>query len=144
MTKNVMQEHHQTFEEIKQTSRHGAEYWMARRLSKILGYSEFRNFLPVIEKAKKACKNSGQAISDHFVEMHEMVDIGSGAQREMESYALSRYACYLISQNGDPRKEPIAFAQSYFAIQTRKQELSEDRMRLQVGARHAVPLPQNI
>ena len=79
MTKNRMQEH-QTFEEIKQTSRHGAEYWMARNLSKILGYSEFRNFLPVIEKAKKACKNSGQTISDHFVEMHEMVDIGSGVK----------------------------------------------------------------
>ncbi len=118
--------HHQTFEEVKQINEHGAEYWMARRLAKVLGYSEYRNFLPVIEKAKTACRKSGQAIADHFVEMHEMVNIGSGAKRKMESCALSRYACYLIVQNGDPTKPVIANGQTYFAIQTRRKELEDD------------------
>jgi len=126
MSKKVTQQHHQTFEEIKQTNQNGGEYWMARELSRILGYAEFRNFLPVIEKAKNSCKNSGQAVSDHFVEAHEMVNIGSGAQREMDSYALSRYACYLIVQNGDPTKPVIANGQTYFAIQTRRKELEDD------------------
>jgi DNA-damage-inducible protein D len=94
MSKKITQQHHRTFEKIKQTSEHGDEFWMARRLSKILGYAEFRNFHPVIEKAKKSCKNSGQAVSDHFVEMHEMVGIGSGAQREVDSYVPSLYASY--------------------------------------------------
>jgi len=126
MSKKVTQQHHQTFEEIKKINQNGGEYWMARKLSRILGYAEFRNFLPVIEKAKNSCKNSGQAISDHFVEVHEMVNIGSGAQREMDSYALSRYACYLIVQNGDPTKPVIANGQTYFAIQTRRKELEDD------------------
>ena len=126
MSKKVTQQHHQTFEEIKQINQNGSEYWMARELSRILGYAEFRNFLPVIEKAKNSCKNSGQAVSDHFVEAHEMVNIGSGAQREMDSYALSRYACYLIVQNGDPTKPVIANGQTYFAIQTRRKELEDD------------------
>lgn len=139
MSKKMSQQHHQTFEDIKQISRHGDEYWMARKLSKTLGYAEFRNFIPVIEKAKKSCENSGQPVSDHFVELHEMVDIGSGAQREMDSYALSRYACYLTVQNGDPSKPVIANGQTYFAIQTRRkeledntgfQQLSEDQKRL--------------
>jgi len=99
---------------------------MARKLGKILDYAEFRNFLPVIKKAKKACANSGQPVGNHFVEMHEMVSIGSGAEREMESFALSRYACYLIVQNGDPSKPVIANGQTYFAIQTRRQELADD------------------
>ncbi len=98
MSREVTKQH-QTFEQIKQVNEHGSEYWMARKLTKVLGYSEFRNFLPVIEKAKTAYRKSGQPISDHFVEMHEMVDIGSGARREMDSLALSRYACYLIVQN---------------------------------------------
>lgn len=119
--KNIEKRHHQTFENIKQTGNDGSEFWLARRLGKILDYAEFRNFLPVIEKAKKACANSDQPVSDHFVEMHEMVLIGSGAERKMESYALSRYACYLIVQNGDPSKPVIANGQTYFAIQTRRQ-----------------------
>jgi len=118
--------HHQTFEEIKRINEHGAEYWMARRLAKVLDYSEYRNFLPVIEKAKTACRKSGQAIADHFVEMHEMVDIGSGAKRKMESCALSRYACYLVVQNADSSKPVIANGQTYFAIQTRRKELEDD------------------
>jgi DNA-damage-inducible protein D len=122
----IENKHYQTFEEIKQVSPDGSEFWMARQLSKILNYAEFRNFLPVIEKAKRACANSGQLVENHFVEMHEMVPIGSGAEREMESYALSRYACYLIVQNGDPSKPVIANGQTYFALQTRRQELSED------------------
>lgn len=125
---NVQKAHHKTFESIKNTDINGQEFWMARNLSKILEYAEFRNFLPVIEKAKKACINSGQPVGNHFVEMHEMVTIGSGAEREMDSYALSRYACYLIVQNGDPSKPVIANGQTYFAIQTRRQELADDEM----------------
>lgn len=118
--------HHQTFEEIKQIDSEGNEFWYARALGKVLDYAEFRNFLPVIEKAMKACENSGQDVHDHFVEVHEMVSIGSGAQRELESYAFSRYACYLIVQNGDPSKPVIANGQTYFAIQARRQELADD------------------
>ena len=124
--KEIEQAHHKTFEGLKEINEHGQEFWMARRLAKILEYAEFRNFLPVIEKARKACENSGQAVSDHFVEMHEMVSIGSGAEREMSSWALSRYACYLIVQNADPTKPVIANGQTYFAIQTRRQELAHD------------------
>lgn len=118
--------HHQTFEEIKQIDNEGNEFWYARALAKVLDYAEFRNFLPVIEKAMKACENSGQNSDDHFVQVHEMVTIGSGAQREMESLAFSRYACYLIVQNGDPTKPVIANGQTYFAIQARRQELADD------------------
>lgn len=125
--KNIEKQHHQTFENIKQLGSDGTEFWMARQFGKILNYSEFRNFLPVIEKAKKACTNSGQPVENHFVEMHEMVLIGSGAERKMESYALSRYACYLIVQNADPSKPVIANGQTYFAIQTRRQELADDK-----------------
>ena len=124
--KEVEKRHHQTFEGIKDTNQDGSEFWMARKLGKVLEYSEFRNFIPVIEKAKKACINSGQPVENHFVEMHEMVIIGSGAKRKMDSYALSRYACYLIVQNGDPSKPVIANGQTYFAIQTRKQELADN------------------
>jgi len=124
--KDIEKRHHQTFENIKQQGNDGSEFWMARQLGKILDYAEYRNFLPVIKKAKKACANSGQPIENHFVEMHEMVSIGSGAERQMESYALSRYACYLIVQNGDPSKPVIANGQTYFAIQTRRQELADD------------------
>lgn len=116
--------HDSPFERIKQINDVGEEYWSARDLSKILGYSEFRNFMPVIEKARQACTNSGHPVDNHFVEMHEMVKIGSGAERSMPSWALSRYACYLIIQNADPTKEIVAAGQTYFAVQTRKQEVS--------------------
>ena len=119
--------HHQTFEEIKQTNQLDQEFWWARQLAKVLEYAEYRNFMPVIEKAKKACENSGQQISDHFVEMHEMIEIGKGGLRKTDSYALSRYACYLIVQNGDSSKPVVANGQTYFAVQTRRQELADDQ-----------------
>lgn len=107
----------------------GIEYWMARDIQKLLEYEEWRNFCKVIEKAKIACQNSGRSPDDHFVEVNKMVLIGSEGKREITDIILSRYACYLIAQNGDSRKEPIAFAQTYFAIQTRKQEVLEKRIR---------------
>lgn len=108
----------------------GVEYWLARELQQLLGYADWRNFLNTIEKAKESCKTTAEAISDHFVDVNKMVKIGSGAERKQDDIMLTRYACYLIAQNGDPKKEQIAFAQSYFAIQTRKQELLEERIRL--------------
>lgn len=108
----------------------GIEFWFARDLQKLLDYDEWRNFLNVIEKAKTACKKSEKDIQDHFVDINKKVKIGSEAEREIEDIMLTRYACYLIAQNGDPKKEQIAFAQSYFAVQTRKQELIEERVAL--------------
>lgn len=108
----------------------GLEYWLARDLQVLLDYDEWRNFSKVIEKAKTACVNSGQDVVDHFVDVNKMVKLGSGSGRQVDDMMLTRYACYLIAQNGDPRKEQIAFAQSYFAIQTRKQELLEERIQL--------------
>ena len=116
----------QTFESIKHINEYGAEYWLARELSKVLDYKDFRNFELLIYKAMESCKNSGYEISDHFGEVTEMVRIGSKAQRELPSYMLSRYACYLTVMNGDPRKEVIAIGQTYFAIKTRQQEIIED------------------
>ncbi len=108
----------------------GVEYWLARELQELLGYTDWRNFLNAINKAKESCETTGEAVSDHFVDVTKMVKIGSGAERKQEDMMLTRYACYLIAQNGDPKKEQIAFAQSYFAIQTRKQELLEERIQL--------------
>ena len=113
------------FEQIKETDENGNEFWGARKLSKILEYSEFRHFLPVIERAKEACLNSEQNIEDHFEDYLEMVSIGSGANRNIESIKLSRFACYLIVQNADPSKEVVAQGQTYFAIQTRLQEIQQ-------------------
>jgi DNA-damage-inducible protein D len=106
------------------------EYWLARELQELLGYTDWRNFLNAVYKAKESCETTGEAVSDHFVDINKMVRIGSGAERKQDDIMLTRYACYLIAQNGDPKKEKIAFAQSYFAIQTRKQELLEDRIQL--------------
>ena len=116
-----------TFEQIKKTNEYGQGYWSSRELAKVLGYSDYRNFLSVIEKAKESCKNSGQKISDHFVDTTDMVQIGSGTERELDSIHLSRYACYLIVQNADPSKEIVALGQTYFAIQTRKQEIIDSK-----------------
>ena len=113
------------FEDIKHVDESGNEYWLARELQKTLEYKEWRKFSGVIDKAKKSCFNSNVNLYDHFVCIDKMVEIGSGAKRKQDDYKLSRYACYLIAQNGDSRKKVIALAQTYFAIQTRKQELSE-------------------
>lgn len=117
------------FEKIKHINKYGSEYWSARELYKFLGYTEYGKFTPAIERAKQACENSGQSQSLHFAHVSEMIKIAVGtekeAMRKIENYHLSRYACYLIAQNGDPRKEEIALAQTYFAIQTRKQEMQE-------------------
>lgn len=114
----------ETFEAAAQVDEDGIEFWYARDLQTLLGYSQWRSFMDAIEKAKGTCREVGQEVSDHFADVRKMVPIGSGAEREVEDLKLTRYACYLTAQNGDSRKRPIAFAQTYFAIQTRKQELS--------------------
>ncbi len=125
------------FESIRRVAEDGSEYWSARELAKLLGYTEWRNFTTAVEKAREACQNSGQAILDHFVETNKMVTLGSGSQRKVQDHQLSRYACYLIVQNADPTKPIVALGQTYFAVQTRRQELqnevdllSEDQLRL--------------
>jgi DNA-damage-inducible protein D len=115
------------FENIKQVD-DGVEYWSARDLQTILGYAQWWNFEKVIDKAKDACVHSDIEVSDHFAKLSNMVDVGSGAQREIDDIALTRYACYLVAQNGDSNKSEIAFAQTYFAVQTRKQEIIEQRL----------------
>ena len=117
--------HLSPFEQIRRTNDAGNEYWSSRDFARILDYSDYRNFEQVIEKARTACFNSGQRIDDHFVDVTEMVELGSGAKRQVKSVYLSRYACYLIVQNADPNKEIVALGQTYFAVQTRKQELTE-------------------
>ena len=123
MAKEIIKQGNSLFEQIKQIDENGNEFWYARQLAKVLEYTDFRNFTGVIKKAKEACVNSGQEVSNHSVEANEMVSIGSGAEREMPSFKFSRYFCYLIVQNADPSKAVVAFGQTYFAVQTRIQEI---------------------
>lgn len=116
-----------TFQTARQVTDVGTEYWRARELQTLLGYDTWENFERVIERAQEACLSVGEAVGDHFLEATEMVDIGSGATRERRDFILSRYACYLTAMNGDPRKAEIAEAQTYFAIQTRRMELEDER-----------------
>lgn len=125
-SKRVAEHHHTTFESIRHFDEDGAEFWLARQLAVVLDYSQYRHFLPVIERAKDACRQSGQSVDDHIEDVLNMVDIGSGAKREVPDVRLSRYACYLIVQNGDPSKPVIANGQTYFAMQTRRQELQDN------------------
>ena len=125
MSKEMEKAYHKRFEEIKHTDETGIEFWYARELMPILQYSNWQNFEKIINKAKISCENSKINELDHFTGINKMVQIGSGAERKQQDYKLTRYACYLIAQNGDSRKDIIALAQTYFAIQTRKQEISE-------------------
>ncbi len=129
----------QTFEEIKHVNENNEEFWFARELQTVLDYAEWRNFENVIEKAKVACKNSRNKVEDHFVDVNKMIALAKTAERDVQDYQLSRYACYLIVMNGDPRKEVIAVGQTYFAVKTRQQELidhydqlGEDQKRLAI------------
>lgn len=124
--KRIAEKHHATFESLRHVDADGNEYWLARQLAKVFDYSEYRHFLPVIDRAREACRNSDRVPEDHFEDILEMVEIGSGARRELADVRLSRYACYLIVQNADPSKPIIANGQTYFAIQTRRQELADD------------------
>lgn len=125
-SKHIATQHHATFEGIRHVDDEGNEFWLARQLAVVLDYSQYRHFLPVVERAREACNNSGQPLENHIEDVLTMVEIGSSAKRQVEDVRLSRYACYLIVQNGDPGKPVIANGQTYFAMQTRRQELADD------------------
>ena len=137
MQKSIIQKLHKSFEDYHH-EKDGVEYWLARELQNLLGYTEWRNFEKVIEKAKESCENAEQSHFYHFVDVNKTIKMPKEAEKQVSDIMLTRYACYLIAQNGDPKKEVIAFAQSYFALQTRKQELVEERIAIQerIDARH--------
>lgn len=114
------------FEAIRQTDDTGNEYWSARDLAKVLGYTEYDKFRNTLQKAEIACENSGQVVADHFAHVSDMIQVGKGARRKVANVHLSRYACYLVIQNADPEKEIVALGQTYFAIQTRRQEEADE------------------
>ncbi|MBF1754615.1 MAG: DNA damage-inducible protein D [Veillonella sp.] len=136
ISSNSNNNYHSPFESIKQIDNDGNEYWFARDLQEVLEYSEWRNFSKIIEKAKNACETSGHRVQSEFVDTNKLVDVGANLQRSIQDIVLSRYACYLIAMNGDPRKEVIALAQTYFAVKTHEQEQlelqKEDSLRLQI------------
>ena len=136
ISSNSNNNYHSPFESIKQIDNDGNEYWFARDLQEVLEYSEWRNFSKIIEKAKNACETSGHRVQSEFVDTNKLVDVGANLQRSIQDIVLSRYACYLIAMNGDPRKEVIALAQTYFAVKTYEQEQlelqKEDSLRLQI------------
>lgn len=132
---NIQQYSDKTFEDIRHINENGAEYWQARELAPVLEYARWENFDNVLKKAKEACNNSNINVEDHFRDVTKMIDLAKGAQREIEDIELSRYACYLIVQNADPRKKIVALGQTYFAVQTRRQELQDEFNKLDEDAK---------
>jgi DNA-damage-inducible protein D len=128
MQNDIIQQMTTSFEKQVQTTKNGVEYWLARDVQLLLGYAEWRNFINIINKAKIACKTSEQPVLSHFVDTNKKAELGLGSERKINDIMLTRYACYLVAQNGDSAKQPIAFAQTYFAMQTRKVELIEQRL----------------
>lgn len=147
MKKEIIAKLHGSFEEMaRRDGELGTEFWLARDLQGLLGYAKWENFARVIDKAAISCRTAGHDPGDHFLEVRKMVELGSGARREIDDIALTRYACYLIAQNGDPAKDPIAFAQTYFAVQTRRQEVIEQRLAEveRVNARRKLTASENV